>query len=890
MTPLHMNKSIISLLGKVFLFTIALCITDNASAQNLTSVKGQALDAQSNDPLPYINIQFDGTTIGTTSDIDGNFYLETKEKNPRLKVSYVGYKTQIINIKAGQTNQVTVKMTDASVDLNEVVIHQAKYRNKGNPAVELIKKVIENKDKNRKEGFNFYNYQKYEKVEFALNNITDGFRKNFLFRNMKFLFANVDTNKASGKVNLPFFLRETASDVFYRKAPKAQKEYIHGEKSTVVSSFLDQGGLTNYIDNMYRDINFYDNTVDLATVAFVSPISPLAPNLYRFYIQDTSKLNEKDTTQCVHLYFAPREKSDIAFMGHLWVAISDSSYAVRKIEVGVPKDINLNWINELQLIQEYDWVESYDSATQAQTTPSDPNLKSQTSNLKSHRGLMLTKDEIFMDFGLTQGDKSRSMLGRKSTSYRNYEINKPLSDSLFKDGAAKIIRDDDSEKREEIFWTQNRHDTLSAREKGVYKTIDTLVHYKPFTKVVGWARFLLEGYTPIGGFNIGPANTFYSFNEIEGFRGRLGGLTNSKFSKKIVLDGYAAYGFKDQRWKGYAGARFNFTKDIPNKFPIDQLKVWYLNDIKIPGQELQFVNEDNFLLSFKRGVNNKMIYNTTVGVQYEKETNSGFSYNLSFKNTILQPAGALKFDYDLGDRLGIFKPNITTTQAGISLRYAPNEQFYQGVNFRTPILNRSPIIELDYTAGIKGVIESEYNYHSLHFKVEQIFYPAPFGIADVIIEGGRIFGNVPYPLLTAHRANQTYAYQMESYNLMNFLEFVSDKYASVNIQWNFGGILFNRVPLLKKLKWREVLTFKSIWGGLDDSNVPSSQNGLLKFPVDENGKTTTFTLAGQPYMEASVGVANIFKFFRLDYVRRLNYLDHPNVSASGIRARIKLDF
>ena len=843
------------------------------SAQNITSVRGQVVDEKTKETMPYVNVQFDGTSIGATSDIDGNFYIETKTTVSKLKISYVGYRTQIIKIKQGEVNSLSVKMEEGSTDLQEVVVKVEKYHNKGNPAVELIKKVIDNKDKNRKEGFKNYKYEKYEKVEFAVNNVTEKMRNNLLFRKIKFVFDNADTNRASGKVNWPFFLRESLSDVYYRKDPKALKEYVRGERNTNFDNVFDNLGISNYMTNMYQDVNFYENSIELLTTQFVSPLSPISPTIYRFYIQDTIDFKG---TPCAHMYFAPRNKTDLAFMGHMWVAL-DSTYAVRKIEAGIPKDINLNWVNEMQVAQEYDWVE----------TPQYAEGSSDTS--LSKRGLMLSKDAIFIDFGFTKGDSIRTVLGTKTTSYKSYVINELLPDSLFY-SKATVFRDADAFKKNEQYWVDIRHDTLNKRELGIIKSVDSLNNYKPFRRALKVLRFVFEGYTPIGGFDLGPVNTFYSFNTIEGLRLRVGGRTNVKFSPHIMLEGYGAYGFRDEKAKGFIGMRYNFTNQPFMHFPLSQFKAWYQDEIKIPGQALQFVQEDNLLLSFKRGVNNKMFYTKTIGTEYIREYRNGFSFTTTAKNFQQSAAGALLFDYDnKGETL--YKNNVTTTELGISIRYAPNDKFYQGATYRSPILTKYPILQLSYDKGIKGVLNSEYNYHTVRFKGEKVFYLSPFGYSDLIVEAGRTFGNVPYPLLTIHRANQTYAYQMESFNLMNFLEFVSDKYASVNIYHNFGGIVFGRIPLLKKLKWREIITFKSLWGGLDQSSRPSSENGLLRFPVDETTKKPlTYTLENKPYIEASFGIGNLFRFVRVDYVRRINYLDHPNVSKWGIRTRLKVEF
>jgi hypothetical protein len=520
----------------------------------------------------------------------------------------------------------------------------------------------------------------------------------------------------------------------------------------------------------------------------------------------------------------------------------------------------------MQINQEFDWVE----------TPG------------AGRGLMLMKDEIFMDFGATKSSDARSFLGRKITSYQNYHINEFLPDTLFRTKVNQF-RDEGADTRNDEFWAESRHDTLTVREQGIYKMVDSLNNYKPFRRFMGGVKFLFEGYTPIGGFDLGPANTFYSFNQVEGFRARLGGRTNQKFSKRIMLETYVAYGFKDITWKGYAAAYYNFGSAQTLRFPLNQLKVWYQDDVKIPGQNLNFIQEDNFFLSFKRGVNDKMYYVKTLGTEYINENQDGIAYTFSAKNVRYEPGGILKFDYQTQDGL-FYKEQVNATELGVGLRYAPNEKFYQGATYRTPFLTKYPIFNLDYVAGVKNWLGSEYNFHRVTAKITKGFFLSPLGWSVVVVEGGRVFGQVPYPLLVAHRANQTYAYQLESYNLMNFLEFVSDKYVSINANHNFGGFFFNRIPLLKKLKWREVATIKALWGGLDEKNRPSPENELLLFPVDANGNTITYTLDKQPYMEASVGIANIFKFVRIDWVQRLTYTKNPNVSKSGIRMRFKLEF
>lgn len=861
------SKFFLRLHISLILFGIFSLFASHTTAQNFTSARGTVADAGTNEPLAFATVQFEGTTMGATTDLEGRFSIQVKEPVSRLKVSYVGYQTLSVDLKPGALNDnLTIRLQEASNTLKEVVVRNEKYRNRDNPAVELIRQVIDHKEQNRREGLDYYSFEQYEKVEFALNNVDDKLRNGLLFRKMQFLFDNADTS-AGGAVSLPFYLYERLSDLYYRKNPADEKTFVKGEKSTTLQlGFIDEKGVSSYVQNMYQNVDIYDNRINLATVDFVSPLAPIAPNIYRFYIQDTIKI---DGTPAVHLYFAPRNKGDLAFEGNMWVAL-DGSYAVRKIDLGVPKGINLNWVSDLVVEQQFDWVESADDA------------------IGNTRRLMLSQDVIIMNFGVNKDTTSRGLLGRKTTTYRKYTLNQPISEQYFS-FSGKTRYDDNSLAQNEQFWLANRHVALNEREKGIQETIDTLDNYKPFKRAMTVARLFLEGYHPIGGFDVGPVNTFYSFNDVEGFRARLGGRTNLKFSRDLQFEGYVAYGTKDRRWKNFASVTYSFSKGPVRQFPLDQVKIWYNDDVQIPGQELQFVQEDNFLLSFKRGVNDKMTYNRTFGAQYLKESHSGFAYSFTVKTERMTPGGALLFRAGTQEQ-PVFDPEIKTTDFGVHLRYAPNERFYQGSTYRTPILNEYPIFNLWYNVGAKGPIGGEYTYHSLQAKAQKIFYLSPLGWSQVVVEGGRIFGTLPFPLLKIHRANQTYSYQLEAYNLMNFLEFVSDKYAAVSVTHNFGGFFFNRIPLLRRLKWREVASFKGLWGGLDEANRPTAENGLLHFPTDANGTPLTYTLDKKPYMEASVGVANIFKVLRIDYVRRLNYLDLPNAPKWGIRARVKFEF
>ncbi len=857
MNPLVINTSkkyawlLVWLLSGVTLF----------AQKSVTTVHGKVIDAQTEETLSYATVQLPEVNLGTRTDIDGNFRIESSEATTQLRISYVGYTTQTITIVAGQYNEINVKLVDAAFKLGEVEVRPDKYKRK-NPAVDLIGEVFKHKDDNRKEGLDYYQYEAYEKLQLDINNLSDKFRNRRALRKFQFIFDNLDTNQVNQKVSLPVYLRERLLDVYYRKSPRSEKEYVTGEQQAGLQGYLDGDGVSAYLNNLYQNVDIYDANISLLSTQFVGPLSGLAPAIYRFYIMDTL---EYKGSKVVDIFFAPRNKSDLAFMGNILVSL-DSTYAVRKVQMGISRDINLNWVSDLQIEQEFDFFGE------------GPN-----------RRLMLVKDDITMDFQIIKTEKGRSLLGRKSVSFQNYQLNRTLPDSLFRNQVTTVI-DDSSTRRSAAFWSENRHEPLSKKELGIYKMVDSIQNVPAFRRASDIAVLMLAGYKSVGWFDIGPVNTFYSFNDVEGFRLRVGGRTNTKLAKNMAFEWYGAYGFKDKKWKYYGGLTYAFEGKTPLSYPMNQVTLSYQNETQIPGENLQYVQEDNFLLSFKRGINDKMIYNRALQLDYVRELRKGLSYTLSAHRVAQSPGGSLLFDYsDSTDGSTQYLDELVFTQVGFSLRYAPNEKFYQGKNYRIPILNKYPIIQLNLKAGI-NILGGTYDYQLITARIAKIFYMAPLGYSDWTLEAGRLLGTVPYPLLEIHRANQTYSYQLQAFNLMNFLEFASDKYVSLNIQHNFGGFFFNKIPLLRRLKWREVASFKGLYGGLDEKNRPSETNGLLRFPVDQDGRILTRTLEKKPYIEASVGIANIFKLFRVDYVRRVTYTDTPNISRWGIRARFKLDF
>jgi hypothetical protein len=825
-----------------------------------TVVKGVVTDMINKQPLQFVSVVFKGGR-GTVTDSLGRYTLRSSGNIATIQVSYVGYKTILKPINVGATQTLDFELETDPKAVNNVTVStnkRAPYRNKGNPAVELIKRVIDNKPINRMEHYDYVEYDQYEKLEVSLSNVSEKVANSKLLKRYQFMFENTDTTKVAGKTLLPVYLEENLSKKYYRKNPEKTKTIVTAHKTINFGEYVDKDGVSNYLNRLYMDIDIYDNDIPLFTYQFLSPISDLGPTFYMYYIRDT--ITDVNGMKLIKLYFTPRNTNDLLFRGNMYITL-DGNYAVQKINMFISKNANLNWVRELHIDLDFEKGED-------------------------HR-YRLTRSNIMADAGITK-NATNGFFGERTVSLKNYRINIPQPDSVY--AGLATVKLDNFESHSDTFWLENRHDTLTKTEAKVYSNMDSLERMPSFRRTMAIALFLFSGYTSIGPyFEVGPAAAFYSFNPVEGFKLRFGGRTTPKFNKRLYFEGYGAYGFDDERFKYFLSSTYSLNNKSIYTFPLNYIRTSYQYDTKIPGQELQFVSEDNFLLSFKRGANDKWLYNRNFKIEYVHELKSRLSYTLGFKNWIQQPAGSIvytKVDPD-GSTVNVNK--LTTSELSVALRWAPNEAFYQGKVYRIPIVNKYPIMTLRFIAGVKGLMGGQYNYQNITLRLEKRNYLSQLGFNDIVLEGGYIFGKLPYPLMTIHRANQTYAYQLNSYNLMNFQEFVSDHYIAFNIDHYFNGLFFNRVPLLKKLKLREVISLKLLYGGVRAENNPNLDPSLIAYPV-VNGVPTTYALDKVPYIEGSIGITNIFKLIRVDLIKRFNYLDHPNTVSLGVRARFKFDF
>ena len=825
-----------------------------------TAVKGVITDIRTHETMPGVSVAFDGTTIGTSADVQGNYRISTAGNPTRIKVSFIGYKTVYKDITPGIAQTINVAMSEDRRELSEVVIKsgkKARYRNKNNPAVELIRQVIAHKDQNRIENYDYAEYQQYERMIFSLSDLSEKFKSKKIFKNYQFLFMQQDSDAIGGKNLLPVYMEEKLSDNYFRKSPYTKKQVIQANKQVKYDeNFVDNEGLKAYFNRMYMDIEIYDNNIPLLGNQLLSPIADGAPSFYKFFITDTIK---DVSPQLIELSFTPRNTTDMLFQGKIYITM-DGNYAVQKAVLSVNKHIDLNFVRKMETTLAFE---------------------------KTENGrYRLSQSDLKIDFGLNK-NKGGGVYGERMVIINNFAVNKPRPKETY-EGPAQMIAYNATEKGDE-FWKANRPDTLKAGQADIYKHIDSLQTLPSFKRAMKLVTLFIAGYDNLGPFEIGPVNTFYNFNPVEGFRLRLGGRTTTTLSKRYYFETYGAYGFKDEKFKYFLSGTYSLNDKSIYSFPQEYLRASVQHDTKIPGQELQFVQEDNFLLSFKRGNDNIYTYNDIFRLDYVHEYLNHFSYKFELKGWNQNPARELYFQNIVDGRPNTVN-DLQTTELSMELRYAPQEKFYQGKLYRTPIPDKYPIFTLRYQEGIKGLFKGDYNYQNVTGNITKRFYLSQLGFTDVVAEGGYIFGRLPYPLLDIHHANQTYSLQLESYNMMNYLEFVSDHYASVNIDHHFNGFIFNKVPLLEKLKLREVVSFKSLWGGVRQENNPANNPSLLQFPLDGNGKPITYTLDNGPYMEASAGIENIFKVLRLDVVRRLTYLDHPDAPVWGVRARVVVQF
>ncbi|HCN83493.1 MAG TPA: hypothetical protein DIT07_07690, partial [Sphingobacteriaceae bacterium] len=720
-----------------------------------------------------------------------------------------------------------------------------------NPAVELIREVIDHKDGNRAKSYDYLQYNQYERIGFSLNNLPAQITEKKIFHKYDFLIGHPDSAESTTKAILPVYMSEKTSENYYRKDPEKHVQIITGKKEVDFSDYLDQDGMNMYLNRMYADVDIYANNILLVSNQFLSPVAESAPASYKYFISDT--VLAADNQKLIELSFVPRNSTNILFEGKLFVTM-DGNYAISKVELGINKDININWVRQFHIYQDFE--------------------------KQADGRYQVSKTKLMVDYGLLK-TKGPGVYGERTVVLSNYVINKAAPDQQYQGNDVQTLPD--AAAQDNKTWAVMRPDTLSAADSKVYSNIDSLKKIPSFKHAMSILLIINADFKTLKTVDVGPFSSFYSFNPVEGFRLSFGGRTTPEFNKKIYFASYGAYGFRDEKWKYYYSTTYALNNKSIYTFPEHYIRASYQNDTRIPGQE---IHDDSFLTSFKRGDNDKWLYNKTSRIDYLHEFSNHFSYGLGLKNWRQRPAGSLA--YVTTGNVSI--PDLTTTELSVNMRWAPHEKIFQGKTYRTNIPTQYPIITSSLTAGVKGLLDGEYDYQKATISLFKVFYMSQFGLTNVTLEGSYTNGKAPYPLLTIHQGNQSYGYKDGTYNMLNFLEFVSDHYVSANIEHSFNGFFLNKVPLLRKAKLLEYAGIKILSGGLRAENTPELNTSLYKFATDINGQPLTYSLNHTPYIEGNIGVGNILKIFRVDFVKRFNYLDHPGISKEGFRLGMQFDF
>lgn len=851
---------------KSFLLFLLLGCCISVSAQN---IQGVVTDSLTNEPIPYLSVFYEGKGVGSITDNDGNYKVETRKGWNKLTFSAVGYVTKVVNIIPGVTKNLNVRMRPDDIMLDEVVVKpkREKYSRKNNPAVELMKKVIAHKKNNKLSENDYYQYNKYQKITMSLNDVTPEMLEKGMYKKMPFLKDQIELCEETNKFILPISVDETASQKIYRKHPKSEKTIIKGMSSTGVNELFATGDmLSTVLKDVFTDVNIYDNDIRLLQYPFISPISSSdAISFYKFYIMDTTFV---DKDKCFHLTFVPNNSQDFGFTGHLYV-LADSSYTVKKCTMNLPKKSGVNFVDNMDIIQEFEQL---------------PNGE-----------WVLKTDDMIVEMTLMKIMQGFQI--RRTTRYSDYAFDE-LPQQLFKRKGAEV-KEADAMMRGDDFWNQYRPVPLTQTESSMDMLVKRLEQMPGFKYVIFVLKAFIENFVETGTkehpskVDIGPVNTMISNNYIDGLRLRMSAQTTANLNPHLFFKGYYAYGFKDHRSKYMGEVEYSFNKKeyLPREFPKNSITFSYQYDVMSPTDKFLKTDKDNVFVSFKTSTVDQMSYVRNIALKYENETQFGLKTTVEVKHSTDEPTGGLA--YITNDDQKTLVPEIQTMEASLAFRYAPGETFVNTKQRRIPVSFDAPVFTLSHTAGFKGVLGGEYNYNLTEIGLYKRFWFSSWGKIDMFVKGGAQWNKVPFPLLIMPAANLSYILQRETFNLINNMEFLNDRYASLDVSWDLNGKIFNRIPLLKKLKWREAIGFKMLYGHLTDKNNPMKHPGdseLFLFPT-RDGRPTSFVMDPKtPYMECSVGIHNIFKILHIDYVRRLNYLDHPDANKWGVRFMVMMTF
>jgi hypothetical protein len=794
-----------------------------------TKVSGVVVDNK-NQPIAFSNVIFQGSTEGIVCDEEGKFYLESNKNYKVLEISSMGYVTKEVILEKNVAYNLRINLNEEEV-LKEVVVYVGKRSKKNNPAIDILKKIWERKRKNGLKMFNHYQYDKYEKIEFDLNNIDSSFTKNKVFKGMEFVFEKIDTSKITGKTYLPIFINESLSEVYGDNIKNKQKEVLKANKN---SGLGNGDGVNTFVKDLYNDFDIYDNYIYLFDKSFTSPLSKTGVDVYNYVLADSAYIEDK---WCYKILFYPRRKSELTFKGNFWV--NDSTFAIKSINMAVTKSANINWVKDIFIEQEFEVLN--DSV------------------------FLLSKDHMMSDFTLTKKDESRGVYGKRTSYYKNHIFNKEQTDKFFKQEVNYI--DNAVYNRTNEYWEENRFEKLNKDEIGVYKMLDTLKNVTKFNRIYNLVSILGSGYVEFKGFDYGPIFSTFGYNEVEGVRLRVGGRTYFGPNDTWRLQGYTAYGFDDDKFKyGISG---KWMIDKKNRLIIS---AGNRRDIEQIGASLTTTNDvlgRSFASStlFASGNNGKLtnINLTNFSAEIEPVKNLVFQAGVSYR-TLISASNTFKLDYFTDASLTTTKSDVKQSEFNVMVQYMPKKKNVGYGVERLFVDSPYSHFFVNYSQGFKGVFNSDFDYQKIQLYYKQPLIIGPVGRSNVILELGKTYGQIPLGLMSVIPGNQTYFTLDNAFNNLNFYEFVTDQYATLQWIHNFNGKIFSRFPLIRKLNWREIIGIKGVYGTISDENRLINASGL------------NYIAPEKPYYEYSFGIGNIFKVLRIDCTWRGNYRNLPETN------------
>jgi len=810
----------------IFLLTSAFL-----SAQK-TGVSGTVIEEQTGEPVPFASVFFQDSKIGTETDFDGKFDLESYYSTDSLIVRATGFATQTVSVKRDESQVINFRLEPMTQTTEEVYITAPDEK----PSTTLHKRIVKNKPINNKEKLGAYAYETYNKIQLDLNNIGAQFGDRKIVKNLDLVMDYLDT--MNGGQYLPLILTESLSDYYYRTNPKKKKEVVKASRITGVQNLE----VNQFLGEMYQDINVYDNYIGIFDKSFISPIANFGRGYYTLYLKDSAFIGKQ---WCYLLSFEPKRKGDLTFTGEMWV--NDTTYAVKKWSATVAEDANINYVNGFYLEQEFEQVEK--------------------------EVWMMTSDKLIVDLKALQNSKLLGFYGRKLTTRKNFIINTPNPPSFY-NSSENVVVEEDASNRSDQYWEKYRHVPLNKQEEDIDVMIDSLNEVPLFKAFKNFTFLATTGFYPMGKFELGSIRSLFSYNTVEGFRNQIELRTSNDFSKRIEFSGKLAYGYLDQKFKYGGGIRYNVS---PKKRGM--LSLYYDYDVKQLGLGNNAADIDDGFASFLRTRPlNQLVMKESFGTKIEKDMGKNIIVTAGIEWKKLSALGVTQFRIPTSTITFDYIEDISTFETSIKVRYAKNEEFISGTFDRISVGSKYPAISLEGVLGIKGVLGSDYEYQKLELKLSHSPKLGVFGKLYYEIYGGIFSGQAAYPFLKIHEGSQTYWFQSTAHNRMDFFEFISDRYIGASAEQHFNGLFFDRVPLVRKLKWRLVASAKSVWGDISDR-----QTSEMLLP------NNTKSFGNVPYLESALGIENIFKLFRVDAIWRMTHLD-PGVSPIGIRAKFRIRF